>query len=576
MAMRIPGVPCGNQLSVAESLVGTVLIAGAVFAVIFFLAPSVLIAQGPLPQQTPIPSGPTPAFIQPETTKKVKKATAYLKVVGNDDKTAEGSGFFGVEPGLVLTNAHVVNMLLPGNRPPKKIEVVVHSGSKDEFTFEAQVLGVDRENDLALLRVKGDKTRMPDPLPVELGECSLTELQKVYIFGFPMGVSLGKEITASESSVSSFRKDADGVLFQIQVNGGMNPGNSGGPVVDARGVVVGVAVSIIKGTQLNFAVPSEKIQGALHGKVQESYVGEAFKDGQTVKLPLTVMCLDPLGRIKEVHADIWTGPNGPNRPATFKAPNPLPNDSPKKNITLNYDKSVASFDVVLPSGKLPPNHVYWIQPNITNAAGVQQWGAATTYKPSDLPPLERIPVKLAFNAVTEDHSLQLTSKFEFSMHKGKFRESEAAIMHMEVLENQTATPTGTDIKLALGNGGFTTVLNRKIVKGAWSPLALAKVRHGVFPFKTDAAGKIVNFGFITYKDKAINVAEDANSMSGIFVSTYQATNLSVPNREVKPLETWNTNVRLLVGSGKRRTCSTWSWSASTKAAERSMAKPRRS
>ena len=226
-------------------------------------APPVAPAPGPAPEPerpaparhsgghspaAPIPPGPTPPFIQPETTRKVKKATAYLKVVESDGTTAEGSGFFGVESGLVLTNAHVVGMLLPQNRPPKKIDVVVQSGTRDACTFDAQVLGVDRENDLALLRVKGDEKRLPEPLPVELGECSLTELQKVYIFGFPLGVSLGKEITAAESSVSSFRKDGDGELFQIQVNGGMHPGNSGGPVVDG-------AASSWAWPYLSFAAP---------------------------------------------------------------------------------------------------------------------------------------------------------------------------------------------------------------------------------------------------------------------------------------------------------------------------------
>src|SRR5207253_2330346 len=98
-------------------------------------------------------------------------------------------------------------------------------------------------NDLAALRVDGEKSRWPAPLAVEFDMSNLTELQKVYIFGFPLGAGLGKEISASESSISSFRRDADGSLFQIQVNGGMHPGNSGGPVVDSRGVVVGVAVA---------------------------------------------------------------------------------------------------------------------------------------------------------------------------------------------------------------------------------------------------------------------------------------------------------------------------------------------
>ncbi len=58
------------------------------------------------------------------------------------------------------------------------------------------------------------------------------------------------------------RKD-NGFLKQVQVNGGMHPGNSGGPVTDARGAVVGVSVAIISGTQINFAVPADFIRPVL-------------------------------------------------------------------------------------------------------------------------------------------------------------------------------------------------------------------------------------------------------------------------------------------------------------------------
>ncbi len=87
----------------------------------------------------------------------------------------------------------------------------------------------------------------------------LRETQNVYIFGFPFGAQLGKNITISKSAISALRKD-NGLLKQVQVNGGMHPGNSGGPVTDARGAVVGVSVAGISGTQINFAVPSDFIR----------------------------------------------------------------------------------------------------------------------------------------------------------------------------------------------------------------------------------------------------------------------------------------------------------------------------
>jgi len=177
---------------------------------------------------------------------------------------SQGSGFFAVEKGIVLTNAHVLGMLKPDARLPQRVQVVCDSGEPSERTFAAEVLGVDRSSDLAVLRVPGDD--LPDPLEVKSAR-NLAELQKVFVFGFPFGEQLGKNITISESSVSSLRKEpGTDIIQKVQVNGGMQPGNSGGPVVDTRGHVVGVAVSIIQGTQINFAIPGEDVHGFLRDR----------------------------------------------------------------------------------------------------------------------------------------------------------------------------------------------------------------------------------------------------------------------------------------------------------------------
>src|SRR5262249_39843358 len=141
----------------------------------------------------------------------------------------------------VLTNAHVVGMLINEGNKPKKIEVVRNSGTSEEKKYPGEILGVDRGADLAVLRVKASDA--PKPLEVKSAR-SLVETQQVWVFGFPLGASLGKAVTVSNTAVSSFREE-NGVLAKVQVNGGMQPGNSGGPVVDAHGNVIGVAVSII-------------------------------------------------------------------------------------------------------------------------------------------------------------------------------------------------------------------------------------------------------------------------------------------------------------------------------------------
>lgn len=221
-------------------------------------APPRLPAERLKEEEVPIPDGPLPNEMAADVVKKVKQSTAYLRVTLPGGEIAQGSGFFALERNLVLTNAHVVG-LLRSSTPPRRVEVVVRSGEANETKLTGTLLGIDRENDLAVLRVEGNFSQLPPPLPIA-SAADLVETQKVYIFGFPFGAQLGKNITVSSSSISSLRRGGDGVLKQVQVNGGMNPGNSGGPVTDARGAVIGVSVAGISGTQINFAIPADFIR----------------------------------------------------------------------------------------------------------------------------------------------------------------------------------------------------------------------------------------------------------------------------------------------------------------------------
>src|SRR5262249_45268936 len=154
--------------------------------------------------------------LSPEAREKVRRATVYLRVSLADGRVATGTGFFGVpEAGhILLTNAHVVGMLAPGSPPPPAVEVFLNSRQADERQPSARVLGVDRGSDLALLDV-GPAEGLPAPLVVKSAH-GLQELDPVYVFGFPFGERLGKEITIRPSSVSALRKK-DGALERVQV-----------------------------------------------------------------------------------------------------------------------------------------------------------------------------------------------------------------------------------------------------------------------------------------------------------------------------------------------------------------------
>src|SRR5438067_2053234 len=72
--------------------------------------------------------------LDPATLKAVKQSTVFLKVRLPDNKLAFGSGFFAFEPGLLLTNAHVVGMLSPDGRKPQQVDVTLNSGEAGSRT----------------------------------------------------------------------------------------------------------------------------------------------------------------------------------------------------------------------------------------------------------------------------------------------------------------------------------------------------------------------------------------------------------------------------------------------------------
>ena len=203
-----------------------------------------------------------------ETVERVKKATVRILVQHPRQKgISSGSGFVEKDTMMVLTNAHVVGMRSIKD-PEPLINLVVNSGmGEKEYRLDGEVVAVDAENDLAVIRPLllqvGEATPVPEGLVVPK-TTSVKELDRLFVFGFPLGSALGAEISIRPTQVTSLRHDpATGKLDKIQVEGGMTFGNSGGPVVDVRGNVIGVAVSGIKDANINFCVPGEMVQQLL-------------------------------------------------------------------------------------------------------------------------------------------------------------------------------------------------------------------------------------------------------------------------------------------------------------------------
>jgi S1-C subfamily serine protease len=197
------------------------------------------------------------------------------RVPNGRERGGLGSGIVISPDGLVLTNSHVVG----ASKEIRLRDIEGHVG-------DAQVLGVDPDTDLALLRANGVR----DLRYASLGNSKgLRRGQLVIAIGNPLGF----ESTVTAGVVSALGRSIRSVSGRtiedvIQTDAALNPGNSGGPLVSSKAEVIGINTAIINGAQgICFAVASNTAQFVLseiirHGYVRRAYIGVA---GQTAPIP---------------------------------------------------------------------------------------------------------------------------------------------------------------------------------------------------------------------------------------------------------------------------------------------------
>lgn len=182
----------------------------------------------------------------------------------------QGSGFIVSPDGLILTNAHVVD---------NAQEVTVKLTDRREFP--AKVLGKDKQTDIAVIRI--DAKDLP---VVKIGDPSATRVgEPVLAIGSPFGFE--NSATAGIISAKSRALPEDTYVPFIQTDVAVNPGNSGGPLFNMRGEVIGINSQIYSrsgGYQgLSFAIPidvAEQVEDQLvhHGKVEHGRLGVTIQD----------------------------------------------------------------------------------------------------------------------------------------------------------------------------------------------------------------------------------------------------------------------------------------------------------
>lgn len=265
----------------------------------------------------------TPVESPEETVQRIKDATVYIEVKSSAMSGGSGSGFVIQVSGdtvLVASNHHVVAAGAdddddddPGEAVKKGMVTVYFRsgrGAGVEQSAPGTVIAWDREGnrDLAIIQVKGVKN---PPKPIVLSsDFKMTETMPVLIYGFPFGnidkglnnaVQGGPSITVAKGSISSLRLNEHGKVSYVQIDSSMNHGNSGGPVCDEKGRLVGVAVSKLRDSTIGFAVPTAELLQMLDGRLSHlSIAFKAEKDGKA-DLQVVTRVIDPLHKINSVN-----------------------------------------------------------------------------------------------------------------------------------------------------------------------------------------------------------------------------------------------------------------------------------
>src|SRR5882757_6242838 len=220
----------------------------------------------------------------PSVVNILSTAVSFDFFYGPVPQQGQGSGFILDKQGHILTNNHVIDNA-------QKVEVTL----SDKHKYKATVVGVDKAHDLALLQI----SNAPDLQPATLAEsASLTVGQRVYAIGNPFGLS-GTMTRGIISAIRSIRGPNNSPIEDaIQTDAAVNPGNSGGPLLNSRGEVIGITTLIAnngveQSAGIGFAIPINTAKAVLDDFAKYGYVRRPSLD--IVTLPVEPDIAEQIG-----------------------------------------------------------------------------------------------------------------------------------------------------------------------------------------------------------------------------------------------------------------------------------------
>ena len=180
-----------------------------------------------------------------------------------------GSGVIMSADGYIITNNHVI---VDENTGVQQDKITVYMS--DGTSFPAEVIGLDEQTDLAVLKIDPAGTTLT---PAEFGDSNSLQVgEEVYAIGSPGGLELANTITGGH--ISALNRDItidDRVMSLIQTDAAINPGNSGGALINKYGQVIGITsaklgISYYEG--LGFAIPMDTVKPIVDELIQNGYI----------------------------------------------------------------------------------------------------------------------------------------------------------------------------------------------------------------------------------------------------------------------------------------------------------------
>jgi predicted Zn finger-like uncharacterized protein len=528
------------------------------------------------PKDVKVVSQRRPANFTQAVIERVKKCAVLIRVT-EEEGLGYGSGWFAEKHGdevYIVTNSHVVGMKEPAKPPPEKIEVILNSGTPEERTLEGKLLGLDREEDLAVIRIKGKD--LPDPLPIA-PSADLQESEKLLILGFPHGKFLEEELRqglgvrvlttlkARQTTVAGRIYNNDHSVRYIQVEGGADPGNSGGAAVDTNGHVSAVLVAGDPGSNMRWVIPSEYAIHLLRGRILTVMPGQAVSSGGTIRQPITVRIADPLSRIRSVDADIWVGPKPDEkkgqaimRPSSDRPPQPQEGDGPRTTVSLAYDPNqqvkLGEAHEAHGEAMLPPlndNQVYWFQPHYDPKNGKQRWGEAVVLEMGRYP-VDAKPANLTMQHKADTGGAVRRVDIETRQVQGSdVTGSNARALKASLTEKTRSVEKNGDAKvriqytdLHLSNNDDDTMV-RQMLRGA---MEAVKGLGAEVTITRDGR-------FVNPKPDFANVPQGARPILRIFndqiIEGLEALSLGLPGKDMQPGESWTHDFHPSLSIGRK-------------------------